>query len=103
MSAVYAFGDVVVCEPFESRAPEVKKVGVGQKQFEGIVSKELLVPLKVIFPSSKHNLKTGDEVFVAHADSSSTEWGKKTYFVTLDGQERKIVLVPSVAIKLVRG
>jgi hypothetical protein len=94
---ITSFRGYVACEPFASRKIETVEVGVGARKFTAMTSKNLLVPLKVVFGCEEEKIESGDTVYVMH-EGFAAEWAKE---LEVDGFGQKIILVPVSAIKLV--
>lgn len=95
---IYGFNNQVVCEPYVSRELETSTVGAGDRTFKTFVSKEKLVPLKVVFGSFEptNRVNAGDLVYVLQDQSVRMK------IIEVEGYAGKVVLVPLSAVQLVK-
>lgn len=95
---IFGFNNQVVCEPYASRELETSSVGSGDRTFKTFVSKEKLVPLKVLFGvfELKDPINAGDLVYVMQDRSVAF----KT--IEIEGYPSKVVLVPLSQVQLVK-
>jgi hypothetical protein len=102
---IYGFDKYVGCEPYASRAIETKSEGT-KRQFSYMVSKNLLVPLKVVYANLDHRIFPGDYVYIKHEDlAGNVGWAKDIDVegeTTVDGKPRTVVMVPIDKIMLVK-
>jgi hypothetical protein len=102
---IYGFEKYVGCEPYASRAIETKSEGT-KRQFSYMVSKNLLVPLKVVYANPSADIFPGDYVFIKHEDlAGNVGWSKDIDVegeVDATGKPRTVVMVPLDKIFLVK-
>lgn len=105
LKMIYGFEKYVGCEPYKDRAIETKSQG-GALKFNYMVSKNLLVPMKVVYANIEAELFPGDVVYVRHADiAGNADWSREVEVdgeVNAKGEPRMIMAVPLDRIMLVK-
>jgi len=99
---IYGFEKYVACEPYKDGAIEIRSQGTGERKFNFMVSKNLLVPLKVVYPNVGAHIWPGNFVFLKHSDLiSAADWSKPIDVELSNGETRNVVIVPLDKIYLV--
>ncbi len=99
---IYGFEKYVAVEPYQNKAIETKSQGTGERKFNYMVSKNLLVPMKVVYPNVDAHIWPGNYVFLKHSEViSAADWAKSIEVELSNGETRTVVMVPLDKVYLV--